>query len=85
MIIQFFIQRTDDDINVRMRLLQSLQSFRRCDNAKETDAAAAMCFQSIDRVNGGTAGRAHRIDDENIAMGRDDLISAVLDTLKVDD
>ena len=28
---------------------------------------------------------ASKIDDENVAMGRDDLISAVLDTLKVDD
>ena len=62
------IQSPHIDINIRMRLRERFESFRRRDNAQEPDVLAAMLLQLIDRVDCRSAGREHRIDDEHIPL-----------------
>ena len=68
MIVEMIVQRTDIEVYIGVSLCERLNAFGCCDDAKEVQLSAAMLFEHVNRCQGGTAGREHRIYDENLSF-----------------
>ena len=60
--IELSVNVTYIDIDVRMSLCKSLDSYRSCNDAHELDVLAAVSLNGVDGINGRTACSEHRID-----------------------
>ena len=67
-VIQAVIQRGAVDIHVGMRFLKCVQAFRGGNGAHKFDVFWASLFNHRDGVDGGTAGSAHGIYDDDVAF-----------------
>ena len=57
-----------ENIHIRMRLLQGLQTLRRSDNAQELYTAGVTLFDLADGINGAAAGCQHGIQYKHISL-----------------
>ena len=68
MIVQLFVDRADEDLNVRMSLLNRSNTFRRTDEVHQLDVLDAAALEAVDRSDSGAAGRQHRVEQQNVAV-----------------
>ena len=67
-IIEMAVHRSAVHMDIRMCCSQRLDAFRRSDDAHEFDALRAAALDDGNRINCGTAGCQHRIEDDHVAF-----------------
>src|SRR4051794_28591034 len=63
-LVEMTVERREMDLHVGMRLMQGANSFRSRDQPQEGDPWHVPALEYVDRLDGGAAGREHRVDDE---------------------
>ena len=77
MIVEVFVKSGNEDVNIGMLLLHSLNALGRTDERHKADVAAAVLLEQGQRVAGGTAGRQHGIDqDSGVHVGAGAVIGS---------
>ena len=64
MLVQSLIDGGSVQLNIRVRFFQRRDTFRRCNQHQDFNAAAACFFQQVDGSDNGTAGCQHRVNDQ---------------------
>jgi hypothetical protein len=69
-LVEFAIERGADDRNIGMRVVHALDSGRRGDETEKSNTLGTGALQRVDCGDGTSAGREHRIEQQELALGR---------------
>ena len=69
MVVEFFIDCADKNLDIRMFFLHKSEPLRGSDQAHEFYVLHAHIFQLLNARSGRAAGREHRVNDQAVALG----------------